>query len=428
MMHTLVEPPREIPIADEVDVLVVGGGPAGIAAATAAARLGARTMLVERYGYLGGLASGGLVLVMCGVFDPQGERRIDGLFWEMMQRLGEVDGLAEESPTRLHVDSEWFKIVADELCIEAGVVLRLHSWAVDALVEGERVKGAIVESKSGRQAILARVCVDASGDGDVAARAGAAYDMRTMRIGLDFKVGGVDLAAYHAWRKAHPEQASALRDEVRAQGGCPLGAGATPYSDQGVYWVNVLGLANREGTAARQGLPGGVFAGELSALDVQDLTFAEVELRRQIAAGLDFYRRNVPGYRDVRLLAIASELGVRDSRRVRGVHPLTRTEIEEGVGFADVVGMTGAVYGGHPLQVPYRALVPETLEGLLVSGRCISVDDGLIHDMRVIPPCMLTGQAAGTAAALSLQAGVALRALDPARLRAQLAADGVLLP
>ena len=427
-MKTIVEPPKELSVVGEVDVLVAGGGPAGIAAATAAARMGATVMLVERYGYLGGLATGGLVLYMDGVFDPQGRRCIGGVYWEAMERLRAIGGLAEQSPTRLHVDSELLKVVADELCLEAGVTLRLHSWVAGALVEAGRVTGAILESKSGRQAVMARVCVDATGDGDVAAQAGAAFELHSMRIGLNAKIGGVDLEAYRGWQEDSPEHARALRSMVEAAGGVPMGAGATPHQDLGVYWVNVLGLTNRgdDPLAAR---PGGAFGGELNAVDVEDLTYAELELRKRIVAGLEYYRRNVPGYGNARLLSFASELGVRDSRRIKGVHHLTRAELEAGAQFADAIGITGQTFAnGNHLQVPYRTLVPQTVDGLLVAGRCISVDDGLIGPIRIIPPCMMTGQAAGAAAALAAREGVAPREVEAGVLREALGAAGVILP
>lgn len=426
-MRTITEPSRETPVVDQVDVLVAGGGPAGIAAAIAAARSGARTMLVERYGHLGGLATGGLVLFMDGLFDRQGERCIGGIHWEMMERLRAIDGLAESGPGRLHVDSELLKVVADEMCLESGVALRLHSWAVDTVMDDGNVKGVIVESKSGRQAILSRVCVDGTGDGDIAAHAGAGYDLHAMRIGLNLKVGGVDLEKYRAFQKEHPERAKSLRAQVLEQGGCPIGTGATPHSDLGVYWVNIRGLATRDDTPDVSSRPG--FGGELCAVDVEDITYAELELRRRIVRGLDFYRAHVPGYENVRLLAFASQLGVRDSRRVAALHRLTKAQMQEGAYFEDAIGMTGATFAdGHHLQVPYRTLVPETVDGLLIGGRCISVDDGLIEAIRVIPPCMMTGQAAGTAAALSVQAGATPRALDTEQLRHRLRADGVMLP
>ena len=425
---TIREPAREIPVVDAVEVLVLGGGPAGIAAATAAARAGARTMLVERYGYLGGLATGGLVLYMDGLFDKTGERCIGGIHWESLERLRDLGGLAAQTPTRLHVDSELYKVVADNLCVESGVQLRLHCWAVDTLVEDGRVTGVVTESKSGRQALLADVCVDATGDGDVAARAGAGYDVATMRIGLNLKIGGVDREAYQAFAGEYPDRIRSLRQELIDLGGYPLGAGLTPYSDEGVYWVNVLGLAGRETPEEAR-----TFAGELSAVVVEDLTYAEVELRRRLVQSVTYYRETMPGYENVRLLAFAPQLGVRDSRRVKGVHTLTIADMEAGRRYDDAIGMTGRTFdvgqeSPHHLQVPYRALVPEAIDGLLVSGRCISVDDGLIGPIRIIPPCMMTGQAAGTAAAMAALSGVEPRAVDVTALRRQLRVDGVILP
>lgn len=427
--NTIREPAREIPVVDEVEVLVVGGGPAGIAASTAAARAGARTMLVERYGYLGGLATGGLVLYMDGLFDKAGERCIGGIHWESLERLRDLGGLAAQTPTRLHVDSELYKVVADNLCVESGVQLRLHSWAVEALVEDDRVNGVIVESKSGREAILADICVDATGDGDIAARAGADYEFATMRIGLNLKIGGVDRAAYQAFAGEYPERIRSLRQELIRSGGFPLGAGATPYSDAGVYWVNVIGLADRESSEEESR----TFDGELSAIDVEDLTYTEVELRRRLVQSIDFYRKHMPGYEHVQLLMFAPQLGVRDSRRVKGEHTLTLAEMEDGRAYDDAIGMTGRTFdvgrgAAHHLQVPYRALVPEAIDGLLVGGRCISVDDGLIGPIRIIPPCMMTGQAAGTAASMAVSAGVEPRAVDVTGLQRQLSVDGVILP
>jgi hypothetical protein len=366
---------------------------------------------------------------MDGLFDKGGDQCVGGVHWEALERLRAIGGLAEQSPTRLHVDSELFKVVADEMCVEAGVILRLHSWAVDAVVEDGCVRGAIVESKSGRQAILSRTCVDATGDGDVAAQAGADYDLGHMRIGLNLKIGGVDLDAFRAFQVEHPARARSIREEVRALGGCPMGAGATPHGDIGVYWVNVRGLAARDERDLSGSRPGGNFGGELSAVDVEDLTYAEIDLRKRILVGLNYYRRNVPGYANARLFMFTSELGVRDSRRVKGLHKLTRAEAEAGTAFEDAIGITGATFSsGHRLHVPYRALVPEATDGLLVSGRCISVDDGLIGPIRLIAPCMMTGQAAGTAAALSAKADVAPRDLDTGALRRQLVADGAILP
>ncbi len=427
-MRTIWEPSREIPVAAQADVLVIGGGPAGFTAAAAAARLGADVILVERYGCLGGLATGGLVLYMDAIFDRQGQRWIGGLPWETLDRLRSMGGLAADGPTNLHADSELLQVVANELCAEAGVTLRLHSWATSAIVEDGRLQGVIVESKSGRQALLASVCVDATGDGDLAALAGASYEMGHMRIGLNLKVGGVDRARFSAFQQEQPERLRQLDGELRDLGGFSLRPNTTPHSDLGVFWINVLGLSGRGAPAEPGATLHESFEGNLSTVDVEDLTYAEVELRRRLVRSLDFYRHNVPGFENVRLLAFASQLGVRDSRHIIGRHVLTRADVLADAGFADTIGMAAVSFAdvGH-YRVPYRCLVPRDVSGLLVAGRCISVDHWIIQSVRLIPPAMMTGQAAGTAAALAVQAGVSPAEVDVAAPQSQLAQDHVIL-
>jgi hypothetical protein len=426
-MRTLREPSRQTPVVAEVDVLVVGGGPGGWAAAVAAGRLGARVMLVDRYGCLGGLATGGLVLHLMAMFDRAGDRWIGGLAWETVERLSALGGLAWEGPTRPHADSEVLKVVMDELCAEAGVTLRLHSWAVDCVVEEGRFRGAILESKSGRQAVVARVCIDATGDGDLAAQAGAGYDTHTMAIGLPLKLGGIDLPAYRKFAEAYPERAGELAVQVKAAGGYPIRPRPTPYSDSGVYWVNISGVARRAGAGAESNSVRDL-EGKLETTNVEDLTYAEVELRRRTFASVRFYRENVPGFENVQLLGFASQIGVRDSRHIHGLHTLTRPEVEAGTSFPDAVGAAavGFSQAGHT-QIPYGCLVPRDLEGLLLAGRCVSVDDWIIESVRLIPPAMVTGQAAGTAAALAARERVPVADLDPEGIRDRLRAEGVIL-
>jgi len=332
MLNTIREPSREIPVVREVDVVVAGGGPAGFVAAIAAARGGAKTLLVERYGCLGGLATGGMVLYMDAIADKQKARVIGGIPWEVLERLRAMRGLAIDAPLRLHADSEILKVLADQMCVEAGVELLLHSWAVDALVGTSSngpdcVEGIVVESKSGRQAIRARVCIDATGDGDIAALAGATFDIDHQCIGLNLKVGGISRGQYHAFERDHPEEAVAIRQRVVDLGGVPLRPNSTPDSDAGVYWINILGLSARGHIGQHGADLHETFAGTLSAVDAEDLSHAEIELRRRIWTSIGFYRENVPGFGHLRLLAFASQLGVRESRRIHGVHELAKADI-----------------------------------------------------------------------------------------------------
>ena len=427
-MQFISEPPRDVAVVRQVDVLIVGGGPAGFVAATAAARLGVSALLVERYGCLGGMATGGLVLYMDGLSDGEGARLVGGLPWEVLERLRLNNGLAVDGPLRLHVDSELLQVEAQTMGLEAGAELRLHSLAVGAIREGRQVKGVVVESKSGRQAVLSRVTIDATGDGDVAAFAGASFEMGCQRIGLNLKVGGVDRDRFRAYERDHPERARALRAEVRALGGFPLRPSLTPYSNAGVYWINVLGLAGRDRTGQDEGTIHDTFAGELSAINVEDLTFAEVELRRRLVVSIDFTRENIPGFEDVRLLAFAPQLGVRESRRITGHHVLTREDVMGRRAFDDIVGVLGIGFADvEQVAVPYRCLVPRDVDGLLVAGRCISVDRWTQQAIRLIPPAMVTGEAAGTAAALAARAGISPGELDPADLREQLESAGAIL-
>lgn len=395
---------KETPVVAECDVLVAGGGPAGMAAAVAAARHGAKTILIERYGYLGGMATGGIVCFLGDMFDGNGKRCIGGIAQELIENVGKLGGL---SGGGLHVDSELLKIAADRILFGSGVIFRLHSWIVDAVMEDDRVVGVITESKSGRQAILAKVCVDATGDGDVAAFAGAEFELHNMRIALNFKVGGVS-------------QDREISPPIPDIYGCPMILGDTPHD--GVFWVNDRGLSDR-GNTRTIGLDG-----SLNGIDVKDLTFAETETRKGILAGITYYRDNVDGYENVHLLAIASQIGVRDSRRIKSLHRLTTKEMNEDKWFGGTIGLTGMTFPkGNHLEVLYRTLVPEKVDGLLMAGRCIDVDDGLIHSIRVIPPCMMTGQAAGTAAAISAENDEHPRQLLADNLRSRLREDGVIL-
>jgi len=431
-MTETIHEERDIPVIDQVDVLVLGGGPAGYAAAIAAARTGSDVLLIERYGHLGGLGTGGVVLLMDCLFDRQGARWTDGLMWETLERLREINGLYYDHPTYLNVDSELFKIVAEQMCLEAGVRLRYHTWAVDAVMDGQTIQGAILESKAGRQAILAKICIDATGDGDIASFAGAGYELGRMRIALNMKVADVDWDTYHKFVQAEPDTNRDFKSEIRKQNGYILSLHGTPYSDQGIFWVNNPGLAHRDEIGVQDWFEGDLdpdqYRGELNALDPEDLTYVEIEVRQRLLRSVDFYRRNVPGFENIAIVAFASQVGVRDSRRIHGLHLLSKDDIIGRRQFDDAVGLAVVNYARdvEVYQVPHRCLIPQGVQGLLVSGRCISVDDWVINSIRLIPACVMLGQAAGTAASLSIHHKVPPAELPPLVLRHQLTRDSVL--
>ncbi|MCL5074360.1 MAG: FAD-dependent oxidoreductase [Chloroflexi bacterium] len=434
-MKMLKELPRETPIVAEADVLVIGGGPAGLGAAIAAARHGSETMLLERYGYLGGLASGGLVLLWDDLSDGR-ERVIGGIPQEILERLSAMgaavctppEALGQASPSLWQqwgrwgfinwfqpgsvpksivyccsVDPEALKYVADEMVTEAGVQLRLHTLAVGAIVEEDQVKGAVVESKSGREAILAKVTIDASGDGDIFAVAGAEHRRGQLPLTLVHRLGNVDTEKAMRYEEEHPEEAARLDAEVKAILGCDHHFWWMSTVRKGVVWINAP-----------------TYKG-LDALSIEDRTYIEREARKRIWHCLDFVRRNLPGFEAAYLLDTASQLGVRQSRLLSGEYIVTKEDISEGRYFADAVGRARNYF------IPYRSLIPKRLNGLLVAGRCYSATRPAQLLSREIAPCMVMGQAAGTAAALAVEGSLRPREVNVSLLQGSLARQGVIL-
>ncbi len=364
----VIQPQRELPVLHKTDVLVVGAGPAGVAAALAARRTGAQVTLVDRYGCFGGLWTGGLVLIVVGLY-AQGKQVTRGIGEEMMKRLDKLDrGIVNHhlggNPT---VDAEALKYVMVEMISEAGVDVFLHCWGVDAIVDGRNVKGAVFESKSGRQAILANVVVDCTGDGDLYAAAGAEYEHLKYRVGLVSRIGNLDKV-----------DKSKLKPGKKLKG---LGS-ITPI--KGVNWVNMGGP-------------------DIDALNVADLTRLEMNHRRHIWKSVEKLRKT-PGYEKVYLMETAPQLGVRISRLLDGEHKLRFADVGARKKFPDCVGVGGEWNSKNPAwQIPYGTLVPKTVDNLLAAGRCISGEAKMADLFRVIPPCFVTGHAAGVAAALAVQ-------------------------
>ena len=431
-MAMVNEPGRQTPVVAETDVLVVGGGPAGQAAAVAAARAGAEVMLLERFGYLGGLASGGMVLLlddMCG----EREVSVGGLALEIIDRLERIgacvtppkgDCFRNDAEVRDRwvrwgfeelygkkrpkpiiysgaFDPEGWKQVSQEMVLEAGAKLRFHSWFSRAIVEDGAVRGVVVETKSGRQAILGRVVIDGTGDGDVFASAGAPGVHGSYIMTLVHRLADVDTDAAIAFERADPAAAQQLDREVKQLlgGSWEMWWLLTPRP--GVVWCNCPHIPGHDG------------------LDPEHQTKIEIEARRRFMKVAEFVRAHYPGFQRAYILDAAPQLGVRQTRLLEGEYVVTKEDILERRTFPDVVAR------GRDYYTPYRSLVPKGIEGLLVAGRCYSATSEAQRISREIPPLMVMGEAAGTAAALSLESSVAPRKVDVSGLQKRLVAQGV---
>ncbi len=417
----IVEPERETPVLAQTDVLVVGGGSAGVCAAVAAARAGAEVVLVERYGSLGGLATGGLIALLLTLDDGQGNQVIGGLCQEAVDRMKAAGGAfhpppgewGDDTPERVReyfrwgliwggarahhrvryavaFDPEVMRQTLNEMVLASGVDLIFHMWGADALVEGDRIRGVVFQSKAGRRAILADVVIDASGDADILASAGCAFELERVHPWLWFRMGGV-------------------RDVERA---LDAGAGFFKTPNPGVVLLPW-------GSAAR-------IDRKIDATDPRDLTYAELECRRMVMDEVRRLRDEIPEMSEAHLCNIASQLGITESRRLRGEFVLGREHMNQG--FDDAICVTGhwTKYGAV-YAIPYRCLQTREIDNLLAAGRMISVDHRAHHATKEIPACMAVGEAAGTAAALALECGGDVRKVDTRLLRSRLNAAGALL-
>jgi 2-polyprenyl-6-methoxyphenol hydroxylase-like FAD-dependent oxidoreductase len=439
VLGTHTEPARQIPVYRECDVLVIGGGPSGTAAAVAAARGGADVILLERYNHLGGLSTGGLVIWIDRMSDWTGELVIQGFAKELFDRLppdaiagpdpsdwGSKDadkaahwaqrtasyhGVVTWSPT---IDPERLKLLSQQMVIEAGVRLVYHSWASLPILENGKVCGATFESKEGRLAIHAKVVIDATGDGDIFSRAGAACENDIEEndvhhcMNTAWLFGGVDMNRWIAFKAGQPEAFS----EFLAKGRAQCGLFDRPF----VSWRNEVALF----MGPRQS--------GYSGLDVDDLSTVEVRSHEAMERMLDFYRQHGPGFESAFLMLSAPQLGVRHTRRLKGVDAVLRSRWSEGLALPTEIGVSPAVSPKFPnISIPYGALVPEHLNGLLACGRHVSCDRNSHGFMREIPQCWITGQAAGTAAALAVSTNKEVRDIDVSELQIRLLQQGVYL-
>ena len=420
-MEFILERERKIPVKFRADVIVVGGGPAGLGAALAAAKNGAKTILVERYSCLGGLATTGLVIVLPP--PPHGGTKgYGGLLQEIVNRLFELRAAhrfkkGEDSVGDIIFDPEALKLVVDQMVEEARVKLLLNSTAVDAVVKDNAIAGIIVENKSGRQAIMGKIVVDATGDGDIAAAAGAPYKKskkyRALPTTLIYVIGGVNNHRVRKYQREDPELRKAAKK-----------AGFTCYTwglrreQRGPTFLHMDNIANGQVV---------VWGGsmQIDGTDAEDLTKAEIELRKRAKTDLDFLKKYIPGFEDSYIATTAPYIGVRETRRIVGEYVLNEEDLKKRRVFPDAIEWYESPITPHDMHnIPFRCLVPKGIDNLLVAGRCLSATHGAQNRTRDIPTCMAMGQAAGTAAALSVKQGVKPRQFDVGLLQKTLVEQG----
>jgi ribulose 1,5-bisphosphate synthetase/thiazole synthase len=411
-MDWIIEPERKIPVTSEVDVLVCGGGFAGVAAAVCAARMGVKVLLVERYGFLGGLVTGGLVITTPpldnGINREIGARlRAKGVY-APLQKPG-----AEMIALKMHaIDPEVVKYELVQMLGEQQVQLLLHTLIVGSIVEEGTVKGVLIENKAGRQAIRAKMVVDCSGDADVAAFARAPFRVVKKPITMMFNMAGVDVDKVLSRVGNWSNLKNVVTDAVQ-RGALAFDLGTTlEWGTPGVHAECLIhpGEIN-------------VWSGNLrgvDALDPNQLTTAELVTREHVMRLVAFLRKDVPGFEQSWITLTSPILGVRATRQIVGGISPTMQEVRN-TRFADTVAKP---YAEDTIRLPYGTLLPQGVDNLLVAGRCISADEEAMGQLRLIPVCSATGEAAGTAAALAFKAGIPPAKLDVGQLQVTLAKQG----
>lgn len=442
-MSTLREPARDTPVHGEYDVVVLGGGPAGMAAAVAAAGRGCKTLLVERYGFLGGMGTAAGVTNFCGLHaNVHGEIRqvVHGVADSLLERIDRLGGLNQPhalfgKTVAQAYDTAAYKIAADALLLDAGVELLFHAWGAGIVMDGAtRVQALLAETKSGRRAVRGRAFIDASGDGDLAAWAGVPFNKgdgagHMLYPSTMFRLNGIDPErAGRAWETI---PGLMLRAEAEGRYRFPRKTPIVRPQKSGIEWrVNLTQLANRAGNA-------------MDGTDALELSEAEVLGRRQIAEVAGFLRE-VPGFERSYIVDIAPQVGIRETRRIRGRYELTERDVLDCASFDDTIGVNGWPLELHLKgdvefrwpkipesrgfnQLPYRMIVPQGLDNVWVAGRCASMSHEAQSAARVTGACFVMGQAAGTAAWLALGAGTDAAGVDVRRLQAALEDDGAYL-
>ncbi|MDF1512586.1 MAG: FAD-dependent oxidoreductase [Anaerolineae bacterium] len=435
-MQTIPDPAHEIPIVDRVDILIVGGGMTGVAAALSAARMGAKVLIIEQFNCLGGVATAGWHNHLSQFNTWASDQRVvGGIAHELSARLIE-EGFATTDGSCVDFNVEGLKLVLDQMMAEAGVKVLYYTFFCDTLVENGAVIGGIIQNKSGRQAVLAYQVIDTTGDADVAAYAGAPFKKGRPEDGLCqpttlmFMLEGVDWPRVAAWRTNYQMEEAWLKAQADGI--------MEPFQNQIMGWWHTDVLPSQVGVNMTH-------MTHIDATITADLTKATIEGRRQAHHLTEVFRQVVPGMENCYLISTAAALGLRESRRIEGEVTLTeqdmisRREWEDAIGYGSFYidihnpagpGMSDQTYRPEPgfhYQIPYRVMVPQGVDNLLVAGRCVSVTHIALGSIRIMLTCMVMGEAAGAAAVLSLHEEVPPRELNPQILKQQLQRQGAIV-
>ncbi|MBX9645328.1 MAG: FAD-dependent oxidoreductase [Novosphingobium sp.] len=450
MSRTISEPAREVPVVHETEVLVIGSGPGGLAAALASARAGVKTTLVERYGCFGGNITQVGVEGFAWYRHP---KTIDseGIGREFEDRARSMGAAIPEPQSISHaLDAEAFKYVADCLVQEAGVIPMLHRMFVAPIMEGDTIRGVIVESKAGREAILARLVVDASGDADVAHRAGAPTHMHPkaemMSVSVMFSMCGVDKGRFIDAVKADPQTYAdwAKDGEWSVTTSGKEDAMFSPFLRKpfqqahkaGLLPDNLKTIAGTWGTVSDQGdlTYLNMVHMTLDGTDPDDLTHGEIEGRAQAMQAIEALKRFQPGCENAKLRNFGMTLGIRDTRKIDAVYNLTAGDVEGESRFEDSIGIFPEFIDGYGLliipttgryfHVPYRSMLPKQVKNLIVTGRTIGGDKVSHAAVRNMMCCAVAGQGAGTAAAVAVKTGRDFGSVDISAVQGELRRQG----
>lgn len=441
----------------ETDIVVVGGGPAGINAAIAAGRSGARTMIIDRYGFLGGMSTIALVYPWMTYHTMDGKQVIAGIAQEIIDRLmalnaspGHVRDTCGFVSTITPYDPEIYKVLVLDMLREAGVKVLLHSFVDDVTVKNDRIESVRLTTKSGKIDVKAKMFIDTSGDADVAYLASAPIlkgrdeDQLTQPMTMKFRMRGVDLAKVKQYMIEHPEEFY-KKTPIDELDQLPLTAVQGFYK----HWKEAALPINRDqvlfftGPGEDEVLVNTTRVQGLDGTRVEDLTEAEELGRKQVLMVADFMVKHLPGFEKASISQVGAQIGIRETRRLDGVYSLQISDVTEGRRFEDCIarsgypidihdpknkGVTAAwIAGDGAYDIPYRCLLAKGVSNLLAGGRCISTSHEALATTRLSPSCMATGQAAGTAAGMAVKRGVSPHELNVKDLQQQLRQDGVLL-